>query len=221
MPQRPTPPFFFLPACPSSRQRRARALAAWALAAIATVSGPAHASPDEDLVPPLQTVSAVDIKRYMGRWYQIAFYPNQFQKQCVGNVTADYKLLPYGQVDVTNACLTADGSTDQASGRARLQQPRFLGIALDEPYSTARLEVRFAPSLLSWLPLVWAPYWVIQLADDYRYAVVSEPTRRYLWVLSRTPRLDPQDYASIKRQLREQGFDVEKLVTQSPAVQVQ
>lgn len=198
-------------------QPRPLALAFFAACTLALPSVSAHAAPTQaatSAVQPLQTVPVVDIKRYMGHWYQIAFYPNQFQKQCVGNVTADYKLLPYGQVDVTNECLKADGSKDEASGRARLQQPRFLGIPVDEPYSTARLEVRFAPSLLSWLPLVWAPYWVIQLADDYRYTVVSEPTRQYLWILSRTPQMAPQDYAHIKSQLLEQGFDVEKLVVQ-------
>ncbi|MGC4062757.1 MAG: lipocalin family protein [Aquabacterium sp.] len=163
---------------------------------------------------PLQPVASVDLTRYMGHWYQIAFYPNAFQKQCVGNVTADYKLLPYGQVEVINRCGKADGTTDQATGRARLQQPRLLDIPLSKPYSTARLEVRFAPSLLSWLPLVWAPYWVIQLADDYRYAVVSEPTRQYLWILSRTPTISPDTYEAIKARLVTQGFDVDKLVAQ-------
>jgi apolipoprotein D and lipocalin family protein len=165
-----------------------------------------------DITPPLDTVPSVDIKRYMGHWYQIAFYPNQFQKQCASDVTADYRLLPYGQVEVINQCLRSDGTREEAVGRARLEQPRFLGIPLNEPYSTARLEVRFAPTLLAWLP-VWAPYWVIQLADDYRYTVVSEPTRRYLWILSRTPQLDPEDYARIKMQLTAQGFDVGKLAT--------
>lgn len=171
---------------------------------------------------PLQPVPSVDLARYMGHWYQIAFYPNAFQKQCVGNVTADYRLLPYGQVEVINRCAKADGTTDEAEGRARLQQARLLDIPLSKPYSTARLEVRFAPSLLSWLPLVWAPYWVIQLADDYAYTVVSEPQRKYLWILSRTPTLSPQTYEEIKARLVEQGFDVEKLVVQpqsgSPAV---
>lgn len=163
---------------------------------------------------PLQPVPSVDLARYMGHWYQIAFYPNAFQKQCVGNVTADYRLLPYGQVEVINRCSKADGTTDEAKGRARLQQARLLDIPLSKPYSTARLEVRFAPSLLSWLPLVWAPYWVIQLADDYGYTVVSEPQRQYLWILSRTPTLSPQTYEEIKARLVEQGFDVEKLVVQ-------
>jgi apolipoprotein D and lipocalin family protein len=181
-------------------------------AAVATASLPARSASTD--TAPLQAVSSVDLGRYMGHWYQIAFYPNQFQAQCVGDVTADYKLLPYGQVEVINQCRQVDGSTDKAVGRARLQQARLLGIPVNQPYSTARLEVRFAPSLLSWLPQVWAPYWVIQLADDYRYTVVSEPTRQYLWILSRAPALAEQDLTRIKARLQEQGFDVAKLVAQ-------
>ncbi len=166
---------------------------------------------------PLETVPSVDINRYMGRWYQIAYYPNSFQKQCTGNVTADYKLLSYGQVEVTNRCLTAGGKTDEAVGRARLQQKRLFGIPLAEPVSTARLEVRFAPAIVSWFPGVWAPYWVVQLAEDYRYSVVSEPSREYLWILARTPTLPAQDLAAIKTRLQAQGFDVNKLVALPPA----
>lgn len=160
---------------------------------------------------PLQTVAAVDINKYMGRWYQIAFYPNRFQKQCTGDVTADYRLLHYGRIEVINQCKTAEGA-DKVVGEARLQQRRFLGIPVSEPLSTARLEVRFAPAIISWFPGVWAPYWVIQLADDYRYAVVSEPSREYLWILARTPSISGQDYAAIKTRLSAQGFDVNKLV---------
>ncbi len=166
---------------------------------------------------PLETVPSVDVNRYMGRWYQIAYFPNTFQKQCTRDVTADYKLLAYGQIEVINRCGTAEGKTDEAVGRARLQQKRFFGIPLAEPVSTARLEVRFAPAIISWFPGVWAPYWVIQLADDYRYSVVSEPTREYLWILARTPTLPVQDLQSIKARLQTQGFDVNKLVTLPPA----
>ncbi|NMS37208.1 lipocalin family protein, partial [Vibrio parahaemolyticus] len=73
------------------------------------------------------------------------------------------------------------------------------------------LEVRFAPAWLAWLPWVWGDYWVIQLADDYRYAVVSEPSRKYLLVLSRSPALSPDDDATIRTRLREQGFDLSRL----------
>ncbi len=166
-------------------------------------------------VPALQSVPSVDINRYMGTWYQIAYYTNSFQKQCVGGTTADYALRTDGTVTVTNTCRTADGSPSTAIGQARPKQPRFLNVPVGPAPSTAKLEVRFAPSFLSWLPLVWAPYWVIQLPDDYRYAVVGEPSRQYLWILSRTPTLDPQDRAIIEGLLQQQGYDPTKLVNEA------
>ena len=160
---------------------------------------------------PLQSVDSVDLSRYLGRWYQIAHYPNKFQVKCVSDTSADYKLLPYGRIEVLNQCKTADGSTDKVVGEARLAQPRFLSIPVGKTISTAKLEVRFAPALLGWIPGVWAPYWVVQLASDYRYAVVSEPKREYLWILSRTPTLASQDRAIIDGFLQQQGFDVTRL----------
>ena len=159
----------------------------------------------------LQTVPAVDLKRYQGRWYQIAYYPNVFQRQCVGNTTADYRLLMTGQVEVTNRCSTADGGVSQVIGAARLKPPKFFGVPVAKGTDTAKLEVRFAPSFLAWLNAVWAPYWVIQLPEDYRYVVVGEPSREFLWILSRTPTLAASDRAAIEARLLEQGYDVGKL----------
>jgi apolipoprotein D and lipocalin family protein len=163
-------------------------------------------------VPALESVPAIDLERYKGQWYQIALYPNSFQKQCVSNTTATYTKLADGSIEVLNQCKTADGSISKAVGNARVKQPRAtLANPKPLPASTSRLEVRFAPKWLAWAPAVWAPYWVIQLADDYRYAVVGEPTRKFLWILSRTPTLDPQDEAQIMGRLPLQGYDPSKL----------
>jgi len=162
--------------------------------------------------PALQTVPSVDLKQFQGRWYQIAYYPNVFQRQCVANTTADYRLLMTGQVEVVNKCSTADRGTSQVIGAARVKPPKFLGIPVAKGTDTAKLEVRFAPTFLAWINAVWAPYWVIQLADDYRYAVVGEPDREFLWILSRTPYLTPSDRAQIDTQLALQGYDAAKLV---------
>jgi apolipoprotein D and lipocalin family protein len=160
---------------------------------------------------PLQAVDSVDLSRYLGRWYQVAHYPNKFQSQCVTDTTANYRLLPTGRIEVVNQCKTSDGTTDKAVGEARLAQPRILDIPVGKVVSTSKLQVRFAPAVLGWIPGIWAPYWVIQLAPDYRYAVVSEPGRDYLWILSRTPTLTPQDRADIDAKLQQQGFDLGRL----------
>lgn len=171
----------------------------------------AAATPIVHATEPLQTVASVDLKRFQGRWYQIAYYPNTFQKQCVGNTTADYRLLMTGHVEVTNQCSTADGSVSKVVGAARVKPPKFFGVPVAKGTDTAKLEVRFAPSFLAWLDAVWAPYWVIQLPDDYRYAVVSEPRREFLWILSRTPTLAASDRAAIEARLVEQGYDTSRL----------
>ena len=150
---------------------------------------------------PLATVSSVDLDRYMGRWYEIARFPNRFQKDCSGPATADYALQQGGRVQVTNRCPQADGKTDEALGEAR----RIGGPG------SPKLEVRFAPGWLSWLPMVWGNYWVIDLDPAYTLAVVSEPKREYLWVLARQPQVDAATWDALTARLRAQGFDLSKL----------
>ncbi len=158
-------------------------------------------SDDRAEVPPLQAVPQLDLQRYLGTWYEIALYPNMFQRMCVANTRAQYAALPGGQIEVRNSCKDTEGKTVEAIGRAKLAAAN----------SVSQLKVRFAPEWLAWLPLVWANYWVIQLAPDYRYAVVSEPGRAYLWILSRQPVLAPDDQTAILTQLVAQGFDTSRL----------
>lgn len=152
-------------------------------------------------VAPLATVPAIDVPRYMGRWYEIAKFPNGFQRKCVGNTQAQYQLQSDGSLQVINRCKLASGQTDEAIGVARQ-----IGQA-DSP----KLQVRFAPSWLSLIPAVWGDYWVIALDDNYQWAAVSEPGRAYLWILSRTPRMDVQTYTSLLERLSALGLEVQKL----------
>jgi apolipoprotein D and lipocalin family protein len=86
----------------------------------------------------------------------VAGLPNRFQKRCVGDVTASYELLD-GAIRVVSACRIADGTSIRAEGRARLAH---------RGGPASRLKVRFAPALLSFVPMVWAEYWVLDLTDD-------------------------------------------------------
>jgi apolipoprotein D and lipocalin family protein len=149
----------------------------------------------------VKTIAALDVPRYLGTWYEIAKFPNWFQKKCIGNTKAVYIAKPDGNLRVLNSCKTANGETSEAEGAARQ-----IG-AKDSP----RLEVRFAPEWLSFLPLVWGDYWVIDLDPQYQVAAVSDPRREYLWVLSRTPQLDPKVYDDLLLRLKQQQFDVRKL----------
>ena len=161
-------------------------LPALALAAAACAHAPSG--------PPLRTVERVDLARYAGTWYEIATIPMSFQKGCVA-VTATYRPLPDGDVEVVNRCRdgTLDGKERSATGRA---------WPVDA--SNAKLEVQF----------FWpfkGDYWIVDLGPDYEYAVVGHPARKYLWILSRTPRMDEGLYQAILGRLREQGYDLARL----------
>jgi apolipoprotein D and lipocalin family protein len=151
----------------------------------------------------VRTVPFVDLERYLGDWFEIARYPNRFQRSCLGglgDVRATYARRPDGRLDVINRCRTADGWTE-ARGVARVVDERTF----------ARLQVRFAPAWLSFVPYVWGDYWIIGLADDYSWAVVGSPDRNYLWILARSPQLDDQRLAAARAVVRANGFDLDRL----------
>ena len=150
---------------------------------------------------PVRTIPTLDVPRYMGTWYEIAKFPNWFQRKCVANTKAEYSIRPDGNLKVLNSCKTASGEVADAEGVAKQ-----IG-AKDSP----KLLARFAPAWLSFLPMVWGDYWVIDLDSGYQVAAVSDPKREYLWVLSRTPQLNQKAYEELLQRLQEQQFDVRKL----------
>jgi apolipoprotein D and lipocalin family protein len=152
-------------------------------------------------LPPVNTIATLDVPRYMGTWYEIAKFPNRFQAKCVANTRARYLAQTDGSVQVLNSCVTADGSTIDALGLAKQ-----VGTV-----TSPKLQVRFAPVWLSWLPMVWGDYWVIDLDADYQLAAVSDSKREYLWVLSRTPQVNDKAYGALMTRLKAQHFEVEKL----------
>jgi apolipoprotein D and lipocalin family protein len=144
---------------------------------------------------PLQTVPNVDVKRYLGKWYEIASYPNRFQKGC-HCTTAEYSLSDKGYIIVENRCNkdSIKGKESYIKGKAFVQKNS----------GNAKLKVQF----------FWpfkGKYWIIDLADDYSYAVVSHPNRKYLWILSRTPKISDSVYKQILDRLMKKGFDLTML----------
>ena len=139
----------------------------------------------------------------MGDWYEIARYPAWFQRKCKDSSRAEYVLKDSGEVQVTNRCRLVNNETSVATAVAR---------QIGGPTS-AQLKVRFAPAWLSFLPLVWGDSWVVDLDPEYTLVAISEPRREYLWVLSRTPQVDPARYEALLARLAEQGFDLSKLIT--------
>ncbi len=146
----------------------------------------------------LRVVSHVDLGRYVGTWYEIASIPASFQRFCAGGTTATYTALPNGRVEVLNQCYTSTGERKKALGRAWVV----------DKTTNARLKVSFV-SLLGWW-LFSADYWIIDLGERYEYAVVGHPSRKYGWILSRTPTLPQDVLAGIHSRLAAQGYDVSR-----------
>ena len=154
---------------------------------------------------PNVAVADLDLQRYSGQWHEIAHLPMFFQRKCVDQVTATYTPLANGRVRVDNACRDAQGKMLRSTGVARKVKAR-----------SGQLQVRFAPAWLSGLPMVWADYWVVDLDAQYRWAVVGGPSRKYLWVLSRSPTMKRETFAQIKADATLRGYATEKLVMTAP-----
>lgn len=177
---------------------------AFATALTVFITAPAWAQTDSTQV---RSVDRVDLERYAGLWYEIAHIPNRFQRDCVRDTTARYALRDDGKIEVVNACYRENGKRKRAKGLARVV----------EGSSNGQLEVSFF-KLLFFRP-VWGDYWIVGLDSEYRWAVIGTPDRKYGWILSREPALEPADREQIEIILREQGYDPEnfKLSTHSPA----
>jgi len=148
-----------------------------------------------DTAHQLQTVPYVDLERYAGRWHEIASLPQRFQKGCTCT-TADYTKSDKGYIIVENRCVrdSVNGKRSYIKGKAFIESNS----------GNAKLSVQF----------FWpfkGKYWIIDLADDYSYAVVGHPNRKYLWILSRTPEMSESLYMDIISKLKTQGFDVSKI----------
>ena len=146
--------------------------------------------------PPLKTVLYVDLDRYAGLWYEIARLPASFEQDCEG-VTARYTLRPDGKLTVVNVChkFSPDGEVKKVEGTARVVDPE----------TNAKLKVSF----------FWpfeGDYWILALDPDYQFALVGEPSREKLWLLSRTPDMPGDVRALLIQEGRKKGFPVEDLL---------
>jgi apolipoprotein D and lipocalin family protein len=146
---------------------------------------------------PVRPVDHVELDRYTGTWLQLAAIPQWFSFACVRNTTATYTAQPGGTIGVTNRCQTAFGFPFVLDGRARV----------NDPVSNAQLQVTFLGSGDTWVYVGGTNYVIIGLADDYSWAVTTDPARMSAFVLSRTPTLPWATQRRIKRILRSNGID--------------
>ncbi|MDT8445736.1 MAG: lipocalin family protein [bacterium] len=152
---------------------------------------------------PPEVVPKVDLARYLGDWYEIAAYPQWFQKGCTATL-ANYSMRADQSLRVLNRCKLQDPK----SGKEKEAE----GIAwVVDSQSNAKLKVQFF--LSSWFraDFLAGDYWIIALGEDYQYAVVSDPTKEYLWILARQPILAEATLEAILKNLQAQGYDLEKL----------
>lgn len=146
--------------------------------------------------PPLRVAPNVDLNRYVGKWYEIAHLPFRFQRDCASDTTATYALRSGGKISVLNECRTEEGTLKSAKG-------------------TARVAGSSAPNTKLKVTFFWpfsGNYWIIDLDPNYQWAVVGEPNRRYLWVLSRTPKLDEGVFQGILERAKQQGYDLSSMI---------
>ena len=168
------------------------------MVALVLTTGVANA---QDTPLPNVPVPALDLQRYSGQWHEIAHLPMFFQRECAANITATYTPRTDGTIGVRNACDEEDGTRSVSEGTAR--------TVAGHP---GRLEVRFAPGWLGWMPMVWADYWVVDLDPEYRWAVVGGPDRKYLWILSRTPTMPRARFDELRARAAGRGYPVDWLV---------
>ncbi len=150
---------------------------------------------------PLKTVKALDLKRYMGLWHEVARLPNSFERNCE-KATAEYSLQDDGNLQIINTCVKENGYTKSVKGNAYIPDPDY----------PAQLKVNFVPKWLRWTTLGWGNYWVIDLDPNYQWAVVSEPYREYLWILNRDPKMPPDTFKGIISRLKSKQFDLTHLL---------
>lgn len=145
-----------------------------------------------DTSVPMTTVEEVDVQRYAGLWYEIARYPNFFQKRCLAS-RAEYGVRADGMITVNNSCRreTLDGEIASAQGVARVAGP-------------GKLDVTFTP----WLPGVWADYWVLSLTPDYTVAVIGAPAGTTGWILARTPEITAEQRAAAEATFVANGYSL-------------
>lgn len=157
---------------------------------------PNAATPDNEV----KTVAAVELNKYLGKWYEIARFDQSFQTGC-GSVTAEYSLRGNGKINVVNTCKYENGTVKKAKAIASVVDKK----------TNAKLKVSFVP-FLNRFGLFAGAYWVIGLGQNYEFAVIGGPDRKTLWFLSRTPKLSPEKFAELKQIAESQGYDLSKLM---------
>lgn len=147
----------------------------------------------------VQVVPNLDLSRFQGQWYEIAKFPNAFQKKCYKNTTAVYTLLEDGNIEVKNSCTKKNGKTQSVTGLARRQEENTQG----------KLEVSFF-KILGLRP-IWGSYWVLEIDEDYTVAVVGDHKQKNGWILAREKSIPPTQLKRALAAFNRNGYDSDAL----------
>jgi apolipoprotein D and lipocalin family protein len=170
-------------------------------AALLAVSVPAIVMAQSTPKPDPVAVAAIDVNKYMGKWYEIARLPMYFQRKCVGDTTANYTLNPDNTIRVLNRCRIESGGFKEAEG---------LATSVNE--GNSKLKVSFLPAGLRWIPFTKGDYWVLSIDPDYQTVLVGGPSHDYLWILSRSPAIDAVVYDELIKTAQKHGYDTSGLI---------
>ena len=142
------------------------------------------------------TVDSLNIERYLGTWYEIARFPHSFEKDLEG-VTATYSMRKDGKIRVVNQGYKGSltGKRSKAVGKAKVP----------DPSQPARLKVSF-------FLFFYGDYFVLELDEEYQWAMIGSSNPMFFWILSRTPQMDPEVYLMLLDIARERGYDLDPLI---------
>lgn len=171
------------------------------LIGLAVFSVASVAKAANDSVNQIKTVDNIDITKYMGKWYEIAHLPNYFQRKCSANTTAEYSLNQDKTVKVLNSCQNKNGDLQSSEGLAK---------SIND--GNSKLKVSFMPKGLKWVPFTKGDYWILRIDSEYKVALVGGPSKKYLWILSRTPHIDEATYVSYLETAKNLGYDTNNLI---------
>lgn len=151
---------------------------------------------------PVTTVPNVELKKYLGTWFEICRLPMKWEDETASDITATYSLNEDGTVKVDNRCIDAEGKPTQSIGQAAV---------VDQ--SGSKLTVTFLPELLRWIPFTKGDYWILKLDPDYRLSLVGDPDRKFLWLLARDPQVSETEKAEYLGHAAAIGYDLSMLIT--------
>jgi len=141
---------------------------------------------------PLDTVSYVDLERYQGTWYEIGRLPNNFERDAI-KVTANYQIKENGRVRVLNrAYNTKKEKWIESLGEAKVIEPGKLKVSFFKPF--------------------YGDYYIMELDENYQWVLVGNPSRDYLWILSRTPEISEELYDKLLNIAKEKGFETNNFI---------